>query len=219
MLHNKVGKALSYGVVKDSRTEQQTDLLRTIEREIASLKRQFTPNNQLALLTTISANDASSEEAISPLSTALKVLAIALTVLSAALSNNLTSRPLDMLSRLWLLRHSEMSRRAIEDVPSGFNILETSISADGCLLSIVPNSEQGQNMPLSKEPHKADDSVDALRPRNHEVAKEAIKRLPGPSTRPFLVSPKISASTSGLTTSVQTMMYRQYGVKTILVVT
>ena len=219
MLHNKVGKALSYGVVKDSRTEQQTDLLRTIEREIASLKRQFTPNNQLALLTTISANDASSEEAISPLSTALKVLAIALTVLSAALSNNLTSRPLDMLSQLWLLRRSEMSRRAIEDVPSGFNILETSISADGCLLSIVPNSEQGQNMPLSKEPHKADDSVDALRPRNHEAAKEAIQRLPGPSTRLFLVSPKISASTSGLTTSVQTMMYRQYGVKTILVVT
>lgn len=171
MLHNKVGKALSYGVVKDSRTEQQTDLLRTIEREIASLKRQFTPNNQLALLTTISANDASSEEAMSPLSTALKVLAIALTVLSAALSNNLTSRPLDMLSRLWLLRRSEVSRRAIEDVSSGFNMLETSISADGCLLSIVPNSEQGQNVPLSKEPHKADDSVDALRPRNHEAAK------------------------------------------------
>ena len=64
-----------------------------------------------------------------------------------------------------------MSRRAIEDVPSGFNILETSITEDGYLLSIVPNSEQGQNMPLSKEPHKADDSVDALRPRNHEAAK------------------------------------------------
>ena len=70
---NTVDKALSYGVNIDTRMEQQTDVLRTIEREIASLKRQFTPNNQLALLTTTSAKDASSEEAISPLSTALKV--------------------------------------------------------------------------------------------------------------------------------------------------
>ena len=38
-LDNKVDKALSYGVVIDTRIEQQTDLLRTIEREIASLKR------------------------------------------------------------------------------------------------------------------------------------------------------------------------------------
>ena len=98
-LDNKVDNALSYSVVIDTKMEQQTDLFRTIEREIASLKLQFTPNSQLALLTTTSANDASSKEAISPLSTALKVLEIALTVPSAALSNNLTFRPLEMLSR------------------------------------------------------------------------------------------------------------------------
>ena len=97
---NKVDKALSYGVNIDTRMEQQTDVLRTIEREIASLKRQFTPNNQLALLTTTSAKDTSSKETISPLSTTLKVLKIALTIPSTTLSNNLTFRPLEILSQL-----------------------------------------------------------------------------------------------------------------------
>ena len=47
-----------------------------------------------------------------------------------------------------------------------------------------------------------------------KLQKEAIQHLPGLWTRPFLVSQRISASTSGLSTLVQTMIYRQYGVKT-----